>query len=242
MSIIWQISYRASLLKGLSALLCSLWMLPVQASLLHPHSAIREQVKTYVEKNLPITAEEQLTVEVSELDRRLKLNQCDVPLTLFTPGTNRHKINLVGVECQGRVSWKIYVPVKAKVLTPVVIARRPVLRDSLITARDVTLATMDRSKLRQGYFASPEQVVGRLAKHYFSIGQALTPRMVAVTETVKRGQLVDIIARNQQLQVAAKGEALGSGQQGEQIKVKNQSSERVVDAVIVGPGKVEVIL
>jgi flagella basal body P-ring formation protein FlgA len=59
---------------------------------------------------------------------------------------------------------------------------------------------------------------------------------------VSKGDQVVISARNSGLNVRMPGEALSNGAPGEQIRVRNLGSHRIIKARISGPGQVEVDL
>lgn len=59
------------------------------------------------------------------------------------------------------------------------------------------------------------------------------------TTLVKRGQMVQIlIGQGQGFQIAARVEAMQDGRFGEQIKLKNPESGRILSGVVRGPGAV----
>ncbi|HAV88201.1 MAG TPA: flagella basal body P-ring formation protein FlgA, partial [Pseudomonas sp.] len=70
-------------------------------------------------------------------------------------------------------------------------------------------------------------------------GQVLTPAMLELAEVIRRGDQVVISAGNQSVNVRMPGEALTDGAPGEQIRVKNLRSGRIVRARVTGPGQVE---
>lgn len=72
--------------------------------------------------------------------------------------------------------------------------------------------------------------------------QILTPAHVEMAEVVRKGDQVVISAGNSTIQVKMPGEALSAGAVGEQIRVRNLNSKRVVKARVTGPGQVEVAM
>ena len=61
-------------------------------------------------------------------------------------------------------------------------------------------------------------------------------------QLVKRGDIVTILAEIKGLTVRVNGNALTDGHRGDEIRVKNQRSKRILQAEVIGPGTVRVRL
>ena len=55
---------------------------------------------------------------------------------------------------------------------------------------------------------------------------------------VERGSKVQIVARRGGVEITGVGEALSAGRIGSQVRVRNQSSGRIVHGWVTGPGRV----
>ena len=77
-----------------------------------------------------------------------------------------------------------------------------------------------------------------VAKRYIAANTVITSNMIQPEQIVKRGETVVIIAGNESLSVEMEGVARDNGRMQERIKVFNPSSRRVIEAIIIGPGKV----
>lgn len=188
-------------------------------------------------------AEHGADVEVvpGRLDRRLRLAACDRPLQTFTPPGRRSIGNTtVGVRCEGSNPWTLYVPITVNVYGEVVVTRTALSRGELIDASKVKVARYNLAKLPQGYFHDPVQVQGMLARRNLAAGQPLVPAMLKAQKIVERGQRVTMLAGGNGLEVRMPGVALSHGARGERIRVRNLSSKRVVEGVVVEPGLVRV--
>ena len=133
--------------------------------------------------------------------------------------------------------WQLAVQ-KWLVPPPVKTALR---RDSIIGAGDVALVEQDVSLLNRGYVTEVEQVIGRKLTRATRTDQVLTPSMLQLAEAVRRGDQVVISARSGGINVRMQGEALSGGTLGQQISVRNLTSQRVIRARVAGPGQVEEI-
>lgn len=180
-------------------------------------------------------------IKVSRLDARLRLNRCSEPLQASLEGNNPPTGRLtVRVRCNGDSPWSIFVPAHVSLYLEVVVARNPVKRNSLLQTGDLILAERDIGNLGQGYFLDPQQVTGSLATRALNAGQPVLASQVRKPPMVKRGDQVVISARSGAISVRMPGEALSDGTQGQQIRVRNLRSQRVIQARVVAPGQVEV--
>lgn len=138
--------------------------------------------------------------------------------------------------------WQATLLSQAQVYLPMVVALRVVERDQTIGAADLRLQRTDLSKARRGFFNQIEQVVGQSAKRRLRAGQLLNPSLLDVALLVRRGDTVKIVASQDGIQASATGEALADGKLGEVIRVRNLSSEKVIDAQVLESGVVSSIL
>lgn len=180
-------------------------------------------------------------VEVGTLDRRLRLPQCDKPLSAFLSPTSRGATRQsVGVRCEGAVPWSLYVPVTIERPGQVVVTARPIPRGQVITEEDVRVAERDLGTLHRGYLTAPAQAIGQRAERDLPGDEALSPANLGKPNVIKRGAEITIVAADELLDVRVGGVALASGGIGDRIRVRNASSKRELDAVVVGEGLVQV--
>ncbi|WP_330208550.1 flagellar basal body P-ring formation chaperone FlgA [Pseudomonas sp. Z13] len=142
------------------------------------------------------------------------------------------------LSCADAPGWKVNVSSQATVFVPVVFSRVVLERGQSITAGDAQVQAVNIAKVSRGYFNGVEQVVGLSAKRRVREGQLLSPALLTGRVLVKRGQQVVIQASQDGIQAKAVGEALGNGQLGEVIRVRNLSSEKVIEGKVIEAGVV----
>lgn len=164
---------------------------------------------------------------------------CPTPLSISAreSGQSLNRTTLL-VACGNQ--WSIYVPVELSVSRLVVVATHPIATNSVIAADDVQLSPADVSQLAGPYLTQTEDAIGMEARRTLAAGQPLYSQQLAPPVQVRRGDAVVISAEADVLAVKMTGTALGDGRRGEQIRVKNQTSARVIDARVIGPGQVSV--
>lgn len=180
-------------------------------------------------------------IEVAPLDSRLRLPRCDRPLTVFLL---REAIPTgavsVGVECRGVHPWTIYAKANVRVFQQVVVLARPLPKGTVLEQDMVVLKSVDTAALRQGYFPSVDQVLGRRLTGSLPEGAILTPQLLATVKMVSKGDAVMIRVIAGALDVRMGGHALMDGGLGQRIQVLNDRSQRVVEGTVQGPGEVRV--
>ncbi|HEB55630.1 MAG TPA: flagellar basal body P-ring formation protein FlgA [Gammaproteobacteria bacterium] len=204
-----------------------------------PIKNIRDTMQHYIKNNL--LPDKDSDYEIGHLDQRLKLDKCDQPLEVFDLGNTRltgH--SSLGVRCRGSKMWKIHVPINIIRYTKVLVMRENLSRGSILQASDIETRRLDISRLSNGYFTDKNQINGKVLKRSLRRGDILTNGMLDVRKLIKRGDIVTIMASSGTLAIRVKGEALMDGRKGDLIRVKNHSSKREIQAVVVATGIVKV--
>lgn len=180
-----------------------------------------------------------------ELDQRVRLAACNEPLQVTVPFTNKNRRAsrvTTEVRCRGSQPWKIYVPVRLAVFQPVVVAKRALPRDSLLTGDDISLAETDIGRLDYGFLSSPADAIGHRLRRPLAAGDVLTPANLETPALIQRGQRVTLEARSGGLTVRMAGVAKTEGIRGQIIEVENLGSGRDVQAIVRSAKSVEVLL
>ena len=202
--------------------------------------SIREAVEAYINQGL----EEKFPhhqIQVSKLDPRLALAECEIPLKGFLPKGGQLVGNTsIGIRCAGINPWTIYVPASVKVMRRVVVASHPILRHTTIGSGDIHLEQRDITTGSAVYIFDPGHVLGKVAKRAMAASAALTPDMLDEPLLVRRGQQVIILAEEPGIQVRMAGTALMDGIEGQVIRVKNKLSKRTVEGQVIQPGVIRV--
>ncbi len=206
--------------------------------------ATRSFLESAVERHLQASEiQGRYEISIANLDPRLRLAHCDQALltTLESPTQPLGRVT-VRVRCAGTTPWTVFVPAQVRLFRPVVILTRPLQRESVISSQDLALREQDVGNLTQGYLTDAAQAIGKKLTRPVLADQVLQPAQLQLAEVVHKGDQVVIIAKTGTVSVRMPGEALSDGAPGEQIRVKNQRSKRVVKGRVVGPGLVEVTM
>jgi flagella basal body P-ring formation protein FlgA len=184
-----------------------------------------------------------LTISAEQLDPRLRMPACDVPLVGELPAATRESARVTAeVRCPGIRPWRLFVPVQVTVLRSLVVTVAPLERGKVLAAGDVKLAEREVSAAPSGYLTSMEAVVGQVLRRSVPADAVLAPGLLEAPVLVRRGQAVTLEARSGTIVVQMAGIAKSEGALGQTIAVENSSSRKVLQAVVRNEKSVEVLL
>ncbi|ART79757.1 flagellar basal body P-ring formation chaperone FlgA [Oceanisphaera avium] len=235
---------RISTLLGLGALfLLLLTATTAQAQSLggsSVHDEIRRYAEQYVKDLVPLQPEDKLLVQAASIDTRLALTECLGQLTADIRGSGDVKRNThVYLKCHENPGWEIFVPVRVKILKPVVTAADPITRNTLLQAQHLSVDYQDEVLLRGDIFSDPSELIGSRSKRDLRAGQPILSSQLCV---VCKGDRVSILAQTGGLTIKTDGIAKEDGTFNDSIRVSNVNSGREISARIISAGQVQVRL
>lgn len=200
--------------------------------------AIQTAAEQFILNNVEQPIDGTLQAESANIDSRIFATDCPVPLSASSRSTNTNASNItVLVECH-QDDWRIYVPVRLTRTGPQVSITTPLSRGEIISAQDVSISMVDLQRLRRQGFSSINSVIGAKVKKNLRAGEIIEQRDICI---VCRNDVVTIKAQKSGMTITTKGVALSDGSHGEQIKVKNSKSNRIIDGKVTGISEVSVI-
>jgi len=204
---------------------------------------IKASVKQFLDDNIEVNTDSEISVKIGTIDPRLNLSRCSDPLEPFNKRTGDLSGNItVGVRCHTPKRWTIYVPVEINVYEHVIASARPLAKGQVITSQAIKTIKLRTSHKNVAYYKNPKYVVGMVASRNMGPGKVITPRLIQAPTLVKRGEAVILLAETPHLTVRMKGKAMQDGAMGELIKVRNISSNRVIEGTVAKTGVVEVTM
>ncbi|MDD1783298.1 flagellar basal body P-ring formation protein FlgA [Enterovibrio sp. ZSDZ35] len=199
--------------------------------------AVKDAAESFVETLITAPEHGKLEVQAGHLDSRLTLSNCPSELKTTVPGRQSlNKSVTVMVRCE-EDDWQVYVPVQIKLLTPIIVAKRPLDRGVTLTNEDLIIQLVEARFQRGQTYTDADIIIGSRIKRNVGIGEPVQGNDICM---VCRNDEVIITASGSGLNIIAKGSALSDGALGEQIKVRNSKSNRIVDATITAVGRVDV--
>jgi flagella basal body P-ring formation protein FlgA len=180
-----------------------------------------------------------VVVRTEALDTRLKLDDCAQPLTATVPDRATPPSHMsVQVQCTQPRNWSVRVPVRMELFRTVLVASHPLQRGDGLGPGDVRTEERDVTRLGYGYVENLQQVAGRTLSRSLPKDAVLSPGSLGGRRMVRAGDHVQLVARLGSIEVRADGVALGSGDNGARLRVRNENSGKIVDAMVSAPGVV----
>lgn len=202
------------------------------------HDSIAEAVKSYVEQNIKLPGEYEMSF--MPLDSRLNLPQCAEPLEVFTTTDIKAGRSTIGVRCNTEKKWSIFTSIIVKTYQMVVVLSQPIQRGEILTRQHIAIEKREVTNLREDFVTQIEKIENKQALRQLNTGTILSLRNFAEPKLIKRGDKVVISATRPDFSIRMSGVAMMDGVKGQVINVKNQNSGRVISATVIEPGLVSV--
>ena len=147
---------------------------------LQSHAAIREAARVFLREQMA-EAEIPPDISIGNLDPRLRLAACEMPLQTFMPeGSRNQGRTTVGVRCTAGKPWTLYLTASIRVYEDVVVATHPLPRGKVVDPSDVELARREVGKLTSQYLRDPARVTGLVVKRSLRSGDVINPLLLPV--------------------------------------------------------------
>ena len=196
------------------------------------------------------------------MDSRVKVQPCDRPLVMDLPFATKETVR---VRCLGTLSWQLYLRANIKTpvakpsppaaAAPAAAATPPKIASGAATARRkvvvgtqflragtvLSAAMLEESEqaaagLDNSLFGSLKDLENAEVVRDIPAGTPLRSSDVRRALLVKQGQLVMLtIGQGSGFAIVARVEALQDGRLGDQIRLKNPESGRLLSGVVTGP-------
>ncbi|MCK5189614.1 MAG: flagellar basal body P-ring formation protein FlgA [Methylococcales bacterium] len=210
------------------------------ASQIQSASSIQEAIHHYIASNLALDTD--YKVRLGQLDNRLKLPYCTEPLDIFTHSSSiKPGRNSVGIKCKGTQKWTIYSSAIVTVFKEVIVLTQPIRRGDIFSLNNLHFEKRDISTIRAGFLTDPLAVVNKQATRNLGLGSVINKSNYTEPKLIKRGEKVYIKASSPYLDISVMGIAMMDGIKGQNIRVKNEKSHKIIQATVVRPGQVLVM-
>ncbi|MDG1995381.1 MAG: flagellar basal body P-ring formation chaperone FlgA [Emcibacteraceae bacterium] len=125
------------------------------------------------------------------------------------------------------------------------VAMIPSLRDttrngSIINASDIQWVSVPESQIGRNIIRTSDHLIGMTPRTQIKEGMPIRLSEVNRPMLVKRGALVKIHFNTSAISLSTIGKAIENGGQGDVIQVKNNTSNKIITAVVLGENQVQV--
>lgn len=159
----------------------------------------------------------------------------------FDPLTQRFSATLA-VMAEGIASQRLRLAGRAVATVPVVVATRRLAVGDIVLPADARLIRLRAERVRPGAADRLEQVVGQQLRRPVATELPFYATDLAAPQLVARNGLVTMVLEAPGIALTAQGRALEAASRGAMVPVMNLASRAVVEAEVIGPGRVRVAM
>ncbi len=195
-----------------------------------PKDEIRRAIVHYFRKNVPWKAAE-VRVRDIRIPGSTILSTPQYGISIQVPPNTRflgHTPVQIILTGSGTIQKRFWASVYLEVLHPVVVSKRPMAKNQIVSEEDVSLEKRDLAKIPPGAITDLDETLGKRLKRTLGAGTVLRRTMVDNPPLVKRGDIVKLLIETARLKVTALGRVDERGGVGDVVRVINLDSKRRV--------------
>ncbi|MGV8834919.1 MAG: flagellar basal body P-ring formation chaperone FlgA [Cellvibrio sp.] len=214
----------------------------IGAAPVYPPLQLKQDIASFLAKEYSTIEHERIDISVSNLDNRLRLETCASPPIFTTQDTTGYGGNIsVKATCESGKKWSVHVPAQVNIYRPTPVAQGNIARGELITGEHITSQLMNISDIRQAFLTTTSDIIGKQAKRNISRGEPFKSAALDAPTAIKRGEIIILEALAGSIKVSSAGTAMTDGRIGQTIRVRNNSSERIISGIVVRQGVVQTL-
>jgi len=146
----------------------------------------------------------------------------------------------VNIYIDDRLYSSSIVRFKVRVYEQVAVVGQTLPVKHIITRDDLHFEKLDTSKMAPGYITKIDSVIGLETRRILKNGTPLNSYMLEKPVIIKQLAMINIMSNVNGIVVKTSGQALQDGREGNVIRVKNVSSNKVVTGKVIDGSTVEV--
>jgi len=197
------------------------------------------QATQWLETQIPDSESNRRKIQIYPLDSRLVDKNCEQSLLLSLVGEQLQRQNTVRIQCPDSAGWQLFVPAKVSQFVNAVAVTRQLAAGSYLSTDMLQQTETELLQSRGALVNEAQLIVGARTKRALNAGQILTQNDLCL---VCKGDVVTISGVANGLSVTTQATALQDGTLGDDVRVQNLQSKRVVSAQITAVKRVEIKL
>lgn len=147
----------------------------------------------------------------------------------------------ITVKINGQLFTKVPLTLDVKRYQQVVVTKGQISSMELFSMDNLRYERVDVGRAGAGYFTDMNKVVGLASRRSLKPGMVITDSVVAKPVVIKRGAVVNILARIGNMEVMTAGQAMQDGVEGQLIRVQNTNSNKFLSAKVLDETTVQVL-
>lgn len=202
-----------------------------------------DELYQLVQKHLKQKADQKLfdiKINIQEFSNRLKLPKCETPVEIQDRRPEKYSGRMTLKLFCPQPEWKLYVTANIEGKLPIVVSARGILKEAVITKGDVKQILVPYQKHKRGALININEAIGMRAKKSIGANTILTVRLLQRPYWIFKDNSVTIVTYVGNLKVESFGIALGDGIKGQQVPIRNSSSNKIVKGIVIAPNTVQI--
>ncbi len=209
---------------------------------IYPLNQLKIDIANFLATEYQEVAHERIDINVGNLDSRLRLNYCGTPVAFINQDQSGMGGNIsVKAQCESGNVWSVHVPAQVTIYREIAVAGRDIGRGEVISHAHIDTHVVNISNIRQAFLADAELIVGKETKRNIGKGEPFRSALLDAPTAIKRGELVTLESQAGSIKVSSSGTAMADGRVGQKIRVRNNSSERIISGVVISQGLVQTL-
>ncbi len=164
-----------------------------------------------------------LDVEEIAFDKKSGRFTATLSITSSKPGTIRRVLG----------GW-------VRKMTSVPVLARRISTYDVIKQHDIKMVPVRSNRVQEETIVNAKYLIGKSPSRTLTPGAPLRRKDVRPPLLVTKGSLVTMILQGKFMRLTARGRALESGSKDDVIRIRNSKSNKKIEAVVIGPGKVSI--
>jgi flagella basal body P-ring formation protein FlgA len=211
-----------------------------------PADSMGQQVRQWLSQTHSVATKD---VVIAPIDERIKVQSCQKPLTVDHPFASKETVR---VRC-AEPAWQLYLQVSMSSALPktaatsaadnakaatrtVVVAKRLLQRGTILQPDMLEETQASANQADTQLLTSLKDAQQAELTRDMPAGQPLRVSDLRRAVMVKQGQVVMLsIGEKAEFQISVRMEAMQDGRLGEQVKLKNPESGKLVSGIVTGP-------
>lgn len=195
------------------------------------HDELLKNVISYVEQEFNPDNNKNLRVVAHPLDSRITIKACDQDLSFYISKSRTFTRQFpIKVTCANENNpWKVYVQVSVAEMIETLVTNQTIAKGNTVDIDMIEIELVEARRVKDRSSNDLSSIVGGRALKNIQRGNQIGQNDVCL---VCKGDDVSIIAKNGGMMIKTSGTAIENGAKGESIKVKNNSSSRIVKGIV----------
>lgn len=147
---------------------------------------------------------------------------------------------MISAEVVGSKAVRFTVPALIEEWTEVPVAKRPLYRGAVVGHEDIMMARLSTAEIPSDAARDSMNIVGFETSRPINYGEVFRKNKLDIPPVIKKGEKIVLRYQSKFLQATATGVAMEDGAVGQNIKVRNNASRKIVGGKVLEPGLVGV--